>query len=147
MLPAVLCSRWYAAPPELIYRAFTEPELLEQWFCPTPEIAVRIDKCDPRPGGSYRFVYHFPNGATVPVIGEYQTVTPGRQLIFTWTWEPPDPHAGMLTLVTVDLEERDGGTEVSVRHERFPDSEMRGRHEAGWSSTLERLVTLCAHSH
>jgi uncharacterized protein YndB with AHSA1/START domain len=143
MLPAVLCSRWYAAPAGLIFRAFTEPELLEQWFCPSPEIAVRIEQCEPRPGGTYRFLYYFPDGAVVAVTGEYQSVTPARQLIFTWTWEPPDPSAGVITLVTIDLADRDGGTEVSVRHEQFPTPAMRSRHEAGWTSTLARLEALC----
>ena len=147
MLPAVLCSRWYAAPADLIFRAFTEPELLQQWFCPMPEVAVRVEECDPRPGGRYRFVYHFPDGKAVPVIGEYRSVTRPRQLVFTWTWEPPDPNAGILTLVTIDIAERDGGADVAVRHEHFTTPEMRSRHESGWAGALARLVRLCPASH
>jgi uncharacterized protein YndB with AHSA1/START domain len=146
-VPAVLCSRWYAAPAELIFRAFTEPQLLERWFCPSPQAAVRVEQCEPRPGGTYRFVYHFPGANTRTVTGEYLIVTPAQQLIFTWTWEPPDPNAGILTLVTIDFAELDTGTQVSVRHERFPTPEMRSSHESGWTSTLARLVLLCPDPH
>ena len=147
MLPPVSCNRWYEAPPELIFCAFTEPSLLERWFCPSPEIAMRVDRCDPRPGGLYRFIFHFPDSTVVPVRGEYQVVSPPRQLIFTWTWEPPDEHAGIPTLVTVDLAAHNGGTKLSLRHEHFPGDAIRGRHESGWAATLDRLATLCHTSH
>lgn len=137
-----VCTRWFAAPPELVFRAFTEPRLLERWFCPSADVTVRVESCDPRPGGTYRFVFAFPDGRMVPVIGEYRTVTPSERLVFTWTWEPPDPWAAVITVVTVDLSAKGGGTQVDVRHERFASVEMKTPHEAGWLSTLDRLGLL-----
>lgn len=138
----VLCGRWFNAPPALVFRAFTEPALLERWFCPSAEVAVRVMACDPRPGGRYRFVFSFPDGRTVPVVGEYRTVVPDERLVFTWTWEPPDPWAGTVTVVAVDFVATRGGTQVHVRHHQFATVDMKAPHEAGWLGTLERLDLL-----
>jgi len=132
-------SRWVKAPPALVFRAFTEASLLERWFCPSAETALHVDRCDPRPGGHYRFIFRFADGSVIPVLGEYLQVEPPRTLAFTWTWEKPNPWAGVVTLVTVHLVERDGGTDVRVHHADFTASDMKEQHEGGWPGTLERL--------
>jgi uncharacterized protein YndB with AHSA1/START domain len=127
------------APAALVFRAFTESDLLERWFCPSAEVALRVERCDARPGGQYRFVFSFPDGSVVPVIGEYREVRPPSKLVFTWTWEKPNPWAGVVTLVTVRLIETAGGTDVRVHHADFTTIEMKDRHEGGWPGTLDRL--------
>jgi uncharacterized protein YndB with AHSA1/START domain len=140
----VLACRWFQAPIDLVFRAFTEAALLERWFCPSPDVFLRVERCDARPGGVYRFVFHFPDGRVVPVVGEYRLVERPQKLVFTWTWEPPDPWAGIVTLVTVKFEPRDGGTSVEVHHAEFPTAEMKHTHESGWAGTLSRLEPLLA---
>lgn len=135
----VLVSRWFSAPAELAFRAFTEGPLLEQWFCPSADVVLRVERCDPRPGGTYRFVFHFPDGRVVPVIGEFRDVSPGRRLVFTWTWEAPDPWAGLITLVTVTFKRRSGGTQVDIHHAELATIEMKAMHQSGWVATLLRL--------
>ena len=71
--------------------------------------------------------------------GEFKELDPPERLAFTWTWEPPDPHAGIETLVTVVLMEVGDETEVLVSHDRFPTHDSRDRHDAGWTTTLDRL--------
>lgn len=137
-------SRWVKGSSALVFRAFTEPQLLERWFCPSPEVALRVETCDVRPGGRYRFLFRFPGGAVTPVVGEYRVVEPPRRLVFTWTWEEPDPWAGVVTLVTVTLVERNGGTDVRVHHADLSTEEMKQRHEGGWPGTLDRLGSLIA---
>src|SRR5260221_6829543 len=99
----IFASQWFNAPAPLVFRAFTEPALLERWFCPSPEVALRVERCEPHPDGAYRFVFYFPDGRAVPVIGEYKVVEPPHRLAFTWTLEPPDRWAGIVTLGTVTL--------------------------------------------
>lgn len=140
----IVASRWFKAPLELAFRAFTEAVLLEQWFCPSPEAALRVERCDPRPGGIYRFVFYFPDGRVVPVIGEYRIVEPPRKLVFTWTWEEPDPWAGIVTLVTVKFVPANGGTRVEVQHGQLTTVNMKQMHESGWDATLSRLEPLFA---
>ena len=69
-------------------------------------------------------------------------IDPPHRLVFTWTWEPPDRHAGIETLVTVVLEASGDETEVVVTHDRFPTNASRDRHETGWDTTLDRLEVL-----
>ncbi|MGH7526095.1 MAG: SRPBCC family protein [Gemmatimonadales bacterium] len=144
LLPQLNVRRSYAAPRDLIFRAFTEASLLERWFCPSPDISVKVTQLDLRVGGKYRFVFHFPGDRIAVVVGEYRTVARPRQLAFTWTWEPPDPHAGIDTLVTIDLYEKGGGTELALTHAHFPTEEIMRRHESGWGATLDRLSQLVA---
>jgi uncharacterized protein YndB with AHSA1/START domain len=140
----IFAGRWFEAPIALTFRAFTEPALLEQWFCPSPEVALRVEQCDPRVGGALRFVFYFPGGRVVPVVGEYQVFDPPHKLVFTWTWEEPNPWAGMVTLVSVNLTEHDGGTSVEVHHAQLETLEIKQMHERGWTATLLRLDPLLA---
>jgi uncharacterized protein YndB with AHSA1/START domain len=78
------------------------------------------------------------------VTGVFREILPPRRLVFTWTWEAPDPHAGLETLVTVELLASGGDTEVVVTHEWFPTAATRDRHEAGWRATLDRLEEVLA---
>jgi uncharacterized protein YndB with AHSA1/START domain len=135
---ALTAQRWYPAGPDLVFRALTDAALLERWLCPSLDVVLQVEQLELRVGGRYRFVFHFPEGPR-PVIGEYRRIDRPRVLAFTWTWEPPDPHAGIDTLVTIQLAERDGGTELSLVHERFPDVATHQQHHAGWLATLERL--------
>lgn len=129
----------YDAPPDLVFRAFTEPALLTRWFSPSPDVAIEILSHDLRPKGRYRFRYRQGEGETNVVTGEFCEIAPPTRLVFTWTWEPPDPHAGIETLVTIDLVREGQATLVSVTHERFPDHESCDRHDSGWHTTLPRL--------
>lgn len=138
-LPQLSVRRSYAAPPEVVFRAFTEPALLERWFRPSPDVTVRVTELDLRVGGRYRLVFRFPDDRTAVVIGEYRAIARPHRLAFTWTWEPPDPHAGIDTLVTMDLREKKGGTELALTHASFPTEEIMRRHESGWGAVLESL--------
>jgi uncharacterized protein YndB with AHSA1/START domain len=130
--------RWYGVAPDVVFRAFTERRWLERWFCPSADVTLRVTELDVRVGGKYRLLFRFPDRLAV-VVGEYRTIAPPHQLVFTWTWEPPDPHAGLETLVTVRLSEKDGGTELALTHEHFPAEDRVRRHESGWNATLDRL--------
>jgi uncharacterized protein YndB with AHSA1/START domain len=136
----VTARRRYDVPPDRLFGAFTDPALLTRWFSPSADISIEILAHELRPGGRYRFRYRQPSGEINIVTGEFCAISPPTRLVFTWTWEPPDPHAGIETLVTVDFVAEGTGTRVTVTHERFPDQESRDRHEKGWRTTLARLV-------
>ena len=137
----VTARRRYRASPEVLFRAFSRAEDLIRWFSPSEEIQTEVVDLDFRPGGRYRFAFHFPDGGRNLVTGRYEEISP-RRLVFTWTWEEPDPHAGIDTRVTIEFIELGEGTEVLVTHERFPDRETRDRHDEGWSGALTRLLKL-----
>lgn len=141
-VPDVEVSRRVAASPEAVFRAFTDPATLARWFSPSSDIGTEVLELDPREGGGYRLRFALPDGGRPVVLGRFLEVRAPERLVFTWTWEPPDPHAGIETEVTVTLAGDGTGTLVYVRHARFPDREVRDRHDEGWAGTLARLAAL-----
>lgn len=139
-LERLVIRRWYQAPRDLVYRAFIEPAFIERWLHPKEGITVRVAHWDLRVGGRYRLEYRLENGRTVPVLGDFHEIAPPRKLVFAWTWEKPDLHAGVKTLVTIELLEKDGGTEVVLTHDRLPSREKRQAHESGWGRALDVLA-------
>ena len=124
-----------------VYAAWTQPELVREWFSPSAEMDVPVAELDVRKGGRYRIVMQEKNGDVYSPSGVYEQVLPGRKLVFTWTWEGSDA----TTRVTVELCELAGDeTELTLTHEGFPDNESRSKHEDGWNGCLGRLESLLA---
>lgn len=129
-------SRRYPVSRERVFEAWTNPEIMKEWFSPEGVTNPAID-VDLRVGGAYRVEMLTPDGRRPVAVGTYREITPPERLVFTWAWkEEADPaHTGE-TLVTVEFLEREGETEVVVTHEGFPNDEGRRGHEEGWTSCL-----------
>ena len=138
----VVVRRRYRASRELVFRALTEADSLTRWFSPSEDIATEVLELELRAGGTYRFGFRFPDGSENYVVGEFREITRPTRLVFTWTWEEPDPHAGIETLVTIELVGHGEATEVVVTHGRFPTMETRDRHDEGWNGAFDRLEKL-----
>jgi uncharacterized protein YndB with AHSA1/START domain len=76
--------------------------------------------------------------------GEYRELQPDKKVVFTWRWEDDGNWKGRFSVVTVELEERDGGTELRLTHEQLPSEESRDNHAEGWNGTLDKLERLLA---
>jgi uncharacterized protein YndB with AHSA1/START domain len=89
------------APPGLVFRAWTEPELLKQWFTPRPWTTSEV-VLDVRPGGSNRIVMRNPEGEEFPNTGVYLLIDPGKRVVFTdaytSAWQPSEK-----PMMTVDI--------------------------------------------
>lgn len=129
--------RTIRASREEVFRAWTEPEHLEKWFHPDPSYATPVAEVDLRRGGRYRFVMETESGDRHVVSGVFREIELPAKLAFTWGWEEGDGEPE--TLVTVELLERDGGTEVVLTHEGFAGAEERDDHRKGWEGCLEQL--------
>ena len=130
-------TRFIKASRERVFTAWTTPEQIMRWFgpgnCYPLDVAV-----DPRKGGSYRIHMKTDTcseSGEVCVVGTYREVTPPSRLVFTWAWENTPGE----TLVTVDLKEVQGGTNVTITHEGFADTEACNAHEHGWNGSLDKL--------
>ena len=130
-------NRMINAPRSAVFKAWTETDALTQWYAPTDEFKTVVTELDVRPGGCYRVEMHDPDGSVHTVFGEYIEVTVPKRLVFTWAWENSDDGAQML--VTVDLSEKDGGTALSLLHEKLPSENARDLHNEGWTGCLDRL--------
>ncbi len=127
------------APRAEVYSAWTTPDILAKWFAPGPR-TPHAEILDVRPGGKYRIVMKGEDDAPI-AVGEYQEVIHGRKLVFTWGWEG-DPSRP--TLVTVTFADVDGGTEVTLLHERFATPETCEHHRMGWQAIFDKMPALFA---
>ncbi|MGH8462481.1 MAG: SRPBCC family protein [Stenotrophobium sp.] len=133
---ALKLTRRYPHSREKIFRAWTDPQALKRWFCPSAETRVALAEVDLRVGGRFRIDVQSPDGEPHSVSGVYREIAPPEKLVFTWLGAcGPDGES----LVTVKLNAYAGGTELILTHERLPDVASRERHGKGWNSCLDHL--------
>jgi uncharacterized protein YndB with AHSA1/START domain len=131
-------KRYINAPRERVYRAWTDPEELQRWFGPEEVRTIKIAS-DVRVGGKYRWDLVKQNGEEWACLGEYRELIPGRKIVFTWKWDDDEAWENHDSVVTIELFDRRGGTELRLKHEQLPSEESRDRHNEGWNSLLNRL--------
>ena len=118
---------------------WTTPEEIKRWKGPG-ERTTPVVEVDLRVGGAYRIHMRTPDGSEVRLVGVYREVDPPKKLVYTWSWET-SPEMGE-TLVTVEFLERGRATDVVLKHELFPTDEARGKHEHGWTASLDKLAKI-----
>jgi uncharacterized protein YndB with AHSA1/START domain len=136
----LLLTRLLAAPRDLVYAAWTEPEHLEKWQNAPQGLTVTVEKSDIRTGGSFRICMRSPEGQENWLQGKYLEVVAPEKLVFTHTWLNADGKPGPETLVTITFTERGGQTEITLRQTGFKSAEARDGHSYGWISTFDRLA-------
>jgi uncharacterized protein YndB with AHSA1/START domain len=135
----ITITRVYHAPRELVWKAWTEPEQLVEWWGP-PGWSTSLDTVtmEVKPGGAFGLTSISDEGAEMPVVGVYREVVPPERLVL----EEPAEHAwheGSLSVVTfTDL--GDGRTEMTLRATIQTTDEMRVNAEGGMRATLDRLA-------
>jgi uncharacterized protein YndB with AHSA1/START domain len=97
---------------------------------------------DVRVGGNFRWDVTTAEGDKMTCRGEYRELQPGRKIVFTWQWDDDETWKNHTSIVTVDLEDRAGGTELRLLHEQLPNEESRDGHTRGWNSALDKLEKL-----
>ena len=131
--------RTYDAPLERVYRAFTDPDELAQWYAPG-EMTTEVHTLKPEPGGTIS-VTMVGDDEDHTAEGTFEDVIENERLVHTWRWvggsmDEDDEES----LVTVTFEEVEAGTEVVLTHERLPNSESVRQHTEGWTGCLENLA-------
>ena len=121
-------TRFIRAPREKVFDAFTDEAALRQWHCPRG-VSVSHSRCDARAGGEWQLSMLARDGTRFTVGGVYREVKRPERLVYTWGWvgRESSPMAGVQTLVEVDFLERDGGTELRLRHSGFPAAAAQRR--------------------
>src|SRR5258707_9665151 len=132
-------KRFINAPRARVYAAWTDPAQLKQWWGPEG-VQTRNFVADARVGGSYRWDLTNPEGEEMTVFGEYRELVPGKKIVFTWKWDDDEAWKSGNSIVTVELFDRNGGTESLLTHEQLPDEASLGRYYARWNNDLTRLV-------
>jgi uncharacterized protein YndB with AHSA1/START domain len=134
-------SRVIEAPRDRVYAAWTDPEQLKQWFGPE-NVKTRELVADARVGGTFRWDIINSEGEEMTMRGEFRELQPDKKIVFTWQWEDDEDWKNHTSIVTVELYDRDGGTELRLTHEQLPNEESRDGHTRGWESALDKLERL-----
>ena len=133
--PFLSLSRRFNSPPEKVWRAWTDPQALSQWFGPGNPL-VTTAEVDLRVGGRYRIVFKGASGEMNEVFGVYQEVVPHSRLVFTWAFKGTPER---VSRVSIELKAQAGGTELRFVHDRFYDEAARVGHESGWQRGFANL--------
>ncbi|RJG44615.1 SRPBCC family protein [Mesorhizobium sp. DCY119] len=142
----LVLTRLIDAPREKVFKAWTDAELLKQWFAPLPWTTPVVE-VDVRPGGSSMFVMRDPDGNDYPNKGVYLEVVENEKLVFTdaftEAWQPSEKpfFTGVLT-----FEDEGGKTRYTARARHWTKEdrdahEKMGFHE-GWGQCTDQLEAL-----
>lgn len=138
--------RKFNAPRELVWKAWTEPQRLKEWFSLDGGMTLESAQMDLRAGGKFRLQQRRADGEYFTAAGTYLEVQAPERLVYTWDWEQDGAGTefgaleGNETQVTVELHERGKQTELMLTHERFASADSRDRHEGGWTAWLGRMA-------
>jgi uncharacterized protein YndB with AHSA1/START domain len=119
----ILVTREFDAPKHLVFKAFTAPELVKQWWHANRG-EMTLAEIDLRVGGKWRYVSVTPDGFEVAFHGEYREIVPNERIVSTEAFEGiPDPD-GNATVNTATFTEVDGHTTLTILIEA-PSKEVR----------------------
>lgn len=106
----LVITRVFDAPRDLVFKAWSEPERLVQWFGPKGFTSTVVGSMDPRPGGAYRFHMRGPGGSDHWVQGVYREIVEPERIVCTYVWTDAD---GIPTRPenAIDVDLRGGRTE------------------------------------
>jgi len=131
-------KRLIKAPRDRVYAAWTDPAQLKQWFGPE-KVQTRDLIAETRVGGKFRWDLTNSEGEKMTCLGEYRELEPGKKIVFTWQWDDDESWENHTSIVTVELSDADGGTELRLTHEQLPNEASRDGHTGGWNSALDKL--------
>jgi uncharacterized protein YndB with AHSA1/START domain len=138
-------TREFDAPREMVFKAFTDPNLYQQWLGPR-RLKMKLEKFEPRTGGSWRYIHTDENGNEDGFHGVYHEVTEPSRLIDTFEYEGL-PETGHVSLETATFEELSGGRTRLTVHSVFQsvaerDGMVQSGMEEGVNESFDRLEEL-----
>lgn len=140
----LVITRALRAPVAALWRAWTEPDLLKEWWCPKPW-NTEVRAFDLRPGGAFHTFMQGPDGGTSDNPGCFLEVVPQARIVFTSMltagWRPNTPWLGFTADIAMSGEGEGSRYIARVMH---PDVATRDRHEQlgffdGWNTCITQL--------
>jgi len=150
----LVIERIFDAPRELVWEAWTNPELAKRWWGPKGFIAPAAEM-DFRVGGKYLLAMQSPDfndGQPIWSTGVYREIVPFERIVCTDCFADengyvvPASHYGITddfpleTILTVTFEDIGGKTKLTLRHEGLPAGEMSDGAGVGWNESLDKLA-------
>jgi uncharacterized protein YndB with AHSA1/START domain len=140
MTDGISITRVFDAPPDRVWKEWTEPERFADWFgggdCEIPLATVSMDV---RPGGAWRATMICDNGLReIQWKGEYREVVEAERLVFTVTDRPEEEARELVIVALTDL--GDGRTEMHFQQRGQHPPEVYERAGQGWSGFFDRIA-------
>ena len=133
----LVITRLFAAPPALVFQAWTDRSHILNWMGPRNYPAVSFEH-DFRVGGTWRACLRALDGIrTLWQGGIYREIRAPDRLAYTFAWDD-----GPETLITVNFSLQDGKTRMIFTQTPFETPERREDHRFGWNSSFDRLQDL-----
>lgn len=142
----LLITRLMDVAKEKLFRCWTEPALLKQWFAPKPYSVSHVES-DLRAGGASTIVMRAPDGHEFPNPGVYLEIVPNRKLVFTDAFGAGWVPAGQPFMVAqITFDDENGKTRYTARAWHW-NAEAKAKHEEmgfhkGWSTCADQLEAL-----
>jgi uncharacterized protein YndB with AHSA1/START domain len=118
----VVVTRHFAAKPEVVYRAHTDPNLIQQWMTGPEGWTMPVCICDARPGGTIRYEWASKNKPGFYLTGEFLDLEPGRRIVHVERMHLPDPTPDNHIETTF---EPDGSGTLMTMRMTLPDAQTR----------------------
>jgi uncharacterized protein YndB with AHSA1/START domain len=138
----ILITREFAAPKDLVYKAWTTPELVKRWWNANRG-EVTIAEIDLRVGGKWRWVMVTEDGFEVGFHGKYREIVPNERIVSTEVYEGLPEGIDGETVNTLTLTEVDGRTTLTilVQHttKEHRDAHIASGMEAGMQDAMDLL--------
>jgi uncharacterized protein YndB with AHSA1/START domain len=142
-------TRHIAAPPAAVYRALLDAAAVARWRTPDA-MTAEVHEFDPREGGYFRvsLTYAAPDAVgktsshTDTYHGHFRRLVPGERVVEEIEFETEEPTLRGTMTMTTTLTSKNGGTEVTVRHEGLPDAVPAADNETGTRMALANLARL-----
>jgi uncharacterized protein YndB with AHSA1/START domain len=135
----LIITRVFDAPRRLVFKAWTEPERIKEWWGPRGFTTLSCEM-DQRPGGVWRVRSRSPEGKDYVSQGVFRELVEPERLVFTHAWVDAEGKPGHETLVTVTFAEQSGKTLLTFHQGVFESITSRDEHGEGWSSAFELLA-------
>lgn len=143
-VPQILTEREFDAPRDLLYRAFTEPDLLTQWLGPR-QYTMKVDRYDLRDGGTYRYLHVSDDGGEHGFHGVFHGEPSLDGIVQTFEYEGVPGH---VSLDTVTFEDRGGKTVIRTNSVFQSIEDRDGMYQSGMAEGMnegyDRLEELLA---
>lgn len=140
----LVISRLLKAPRATLWRAWTEPDRLKEWWCPKPWV-TEVRAFELRPGGAFHTFMSGPDGGTSDNPGCFLEIVPGERIVSTSMllggWRPATPWMAMTAVIT--FADEAGGTRYTATA-MHPDAATRDKHAEmgffeGWNLCIDQL--------
>lgn len=130
----------FSAPVERLYKAWTTPEDLKQWWKPSENHLTNVE-LENREGGKIKYEFDNKDGQhAVTITGEYKEVKPNEKLVYTWNWDVASDNVKKSDhQLTITFSADGDGSKIAVTQENFQDGEAVKPHQEGWEKALNDL--------